>query len=192
MLWEKRGCLIDTEKAHIKTGLTSPPANTCLFSHNVMLQLVWRRYAVMSQPQDVLCTLLTRPSPPLSLPPSRPPTLSLSHWDQPTKMSSFRLTDVAVPAHSSAYFMRVTQSVAGVVALMKAPHLLDAQKENSPAVKMRSSWTRGLLWILNTLASHIIDNRVCERNHSHSQTATGNDLYRSRQEEGRKKPLENV
>lgn len=78
MLWEKRGCLIDTEKAHIKTGLTSPPANTCLFSHNVMLQLVWRRYAVMSQPQDVLCTLLTRPSPPLSLPPSLPPSNSLS------------------------------------------------------------------------------------------------------------------
>lgn len=44
-------------------------------------------------------------------------------------MSSFRLTDVAVPAHSSAYFMRVMQSVAGVVALMKAPHLLDAKKE---------------------------------------------------------------
>lgn len=57
----------------------SPPANTCLFSHNVMLQLVWRRYAVMSQPQDVLCTLLTRPSPPP--PPSPPPSLqvSLSH-----------------------------------------------------------------------------------------------------------------
>lgn len=31
-------------------------------------------------------------------------------------MSLLRLTDMSVPAHSSAYFMRVTQSVAGVAA----------------------------------------------------------------------------
>lgn len=97
-----------------KDSSDSLPAYSWLFSHNVMPQLVWR----LAQPQP------TAPTPPLL----SPPCLYLSHWDQPTKMSSFRLTDLAVPAHSSKYFMRVMQSVAGVVALMKAPHLLDAEK----------------------------------------------------------------
>lgn len=64
------------------------------------------------------------------------------------------------------------------------------KKRNSPAEKMylrkSSSQTRGLLQILNRLPSHIIDNRVCVRSLSHSQTAMGNDLYGSRQEGGGK------
>lgn len=62
-------------------------------------------------------------------------------------MSSFRLTDGAVPAHSSAYFMRVMQSVAGVVVegLMKGPHLRDAKKKDSPCENVLEIQTRGLL-----------------------------------------------
>lgn len=117
----------------------SPPPNTRLFTHNLMLQLVWRSYAVMSRS--------TSRCPLPHLPPTSTLSLSRSHWDQPTKMSSFRLTDVSVPAHSSAYFMRVMQSVAGVVVLVKALHVIrhgrkkeeeeeKKPKKHSPAEKM--------------------------------------------------------
>lgn len=105
----------------------SPPPNTRLFTHNLMLQLVWRNYAVMSRS--------TSRCPLPRLPPHLHP-LSRSHRDQPTKMSSFRLTDVAVPAHSSAYFMRVMQSVAGVVVLVKALHVIrHGRKKNEEGEK---------------------------------------------------------
>lgn len=59
--WERNGNVLSLPKSTHKDRPDSPPANTCLFTCNVLLQLVWRRYAVMSQPQDVLCPPLPPP-----------------------------------------------------------------------------------------------------------------------------------
>lgn len=56
------------KKSTHKDSSDSPPANTCLFSHNLMLQLVWRSYAVMSRSTSRR-PLHHQPAPPPSPPP---------------------------------------------------------------------------------------------------------------------------
>ncbi len=114
----RNGNVLSAPKSTHKDRPDSPPANTCLLSHNVLLQLVWRRYAVMSQPQDVLCP------PPL---PSLPLTLRSAN-----KNAFVQINRRGCSSTFQCIFYEGHAVCCRCCCSDEGPHLLDAHR-NSPA-----------------------------------------------------------